>query len=137
MSELIIREIIHNIGKSSQIIIDNFDKLLEPTQNIYHVLEKIPHYKKVLYILLSCIIIFVITKYDIKLNLLFSMFVSVIVIYYFISRDDILEQKFLDDKQIQLKFLHNLLFYERDKYVTSVINDNFNIVPPLNNHICI
>jgi hypothetical protein len=132
MSELIIREIIQNIGKSSQIIIDNFDKLIQSNENIYSVINAIPNSKIVIYTFITLSIILFITKYDIRLNLILALMISLIVIHYLISKDNVLQDKFIDDKSLQLKFLNNLLFYQYDKYVTSVINDNFNINPPFN-----
>ena len=41
MSELIIRKIIHDVGKSSQLIINNFEKLIQSNENIYSIIETI------------------------------------------------------------------------------------------------
>lgn len=130
MSELIIRKIIHNVGKSSQIIIDNFEKLIESNENIYSIIQSIPNDKIIIYGFILLFVVFFITKIDIKLNLLFACFIAVMIINYMISRDNVLQKDFIDTKDTQLKFLNNLLFYDDDKYITSVINDNFNIEPP-------
>tara|TARA_Y100000768_G_scaffold369234_1_gene333919 strand:+ start:1757 stop:2602 length:846 start_codon:yes stop_codon:yes gene_type:complete len=130
MSELIIRKIIHNVGKSSQIIIDNFEKLIQSNDSIYSIIQSIPNDKIIIYGFILILVVFFITKIDIKLNLLFACFVAVMIINYMISRDNVLQKDFIDTKDTQLKFLNNLLFYDDDKYITSVINDNFNIEPP-------
>ena len=49
MSELIIRKIIGDIGKSSQIIINNIDKLIGKNSNIYTIIDNIPNYNKLYY----------------------------------------------------------------------------------------
>ena len=130
MSELIIRKIIHDVGKSSQLIINNFEKLIQSNENIYSIIETIPNEKIFTYSFIVVIVVYIITKIDIKLNLLFALFISTIIIHYMISKDNVLQKEFIDSKDTQLKFLNELLFYEKDKYVTSVINDNFNINPP-------
>lgn len=130
MSELLIREIIHSVGKSSEIIIENFDKLIKSNENIYSIISSIPNNKKIIYVFISFGIILFITKYDVRLNLILGLLLSVIVIYYLISKDSTLIENFIENKDLQLKFLNNLLFYEKDKYVNSVINDDFNINPP-------
>jgi hypothetical protein len=130
MSELIIRKIIGDIGKSSQIIIDNFDKLIRSNGNIYTTIDNIPNYNKLYYVFIFIGILFLTTRYEIKLNFILGILLSVILIHYLISRDNVLQDNFIDDKDLQLKFLNNLLFDNNDKYVTSVINDNFNIQPP-------
>lgn len=130
MSELIIRKIIGDIGKSSQVIIDNFDKLIKSNGNIYTTIDNIPNYNKLYYVFIFIGILFLTTRYEIKLNFLLGILLSVILIHYLISRDNILQNNFIEDKDLQLKFLNNLLFDNNDKYVTSVINDNFNIQPP-------
>ena len=130
MSELIIRKIIGDIGKSSQVIIDNFDKLIRSNGNIYTTIDNIPNYNKLYYVFIFIGILFLTTRYEIKLNFILGILLSVILIHYLISRDNVLQDNFIDDKDLQLKFLNNLLFDNNDKYVTSVINDNFNIQPP-------
>lgn len=130
MSELIIRKIIGDIGKSSQVIIDNFDKLIRSNGNIYTTIDNIPNYNKLYYVFIFIGILYLTTRYDIKLNFILGLLLSVILIHYLISRDNVLQDNFIDDKDLQLKFLNNLLFDNNDKYVTSVINDNFNIQPP-------
>lgn len=130
MSELIIRKIIHNVGKSSQIIIDNFDKLIQSNESIYSIIQTIPNNKIIIYGFILVIVIFFITKIDIKLNLLFSCFIAGLIINYMISRDNVIQKNFIDVKDTQLKFLNNLLFYDDDTYITSVINEKFNIDPP-------
>jgi len=130
MSELIIRKIIGDIGKSSQIIIDNFDKLIRSNGNIYTTIDNIPNYNKLYYVFIFIGILFLTTRYEIKLNFILGILLSVILIHYLISRDNVLQDNFIDDKDLQLKFLNNLLFDNNDKYITSVINDNFNIQPP-------
>ena len=130
MSELLIRKIIHNVGKSSEIIIENFDKLVKSNENIYSIISTIPNNKKIIYIFISFGIVLFITKYDVRLNLILGLLLSVIVIYYLISKDSTLIENFIESKELQLKFLNDLLFYEKDKYVNSVINDDFNINPP-------
>ena len=130
MSELIIRKIIGDIGKSSQVIIDNFDKLIKSNGNIYTTVENIPNYTKLYYVFIFIGILFLTTRYEIKLNFILGILLSVILIHYLISRDNVMQDNFIEDKDLQLKFLNNLLFDNNDKYVTSVINDNFNIQPP-------
>jgi len=130
MSELIIRKIIGDIGKSSQVIIDNFDKLIRSNGNIYTTIDNIPNYNKLYYVFIFIGILYITTRYDIKLNFILGILLSVILIHYLISRDNVLQDNFIDDKDLQLKFLNNLLFDNNDKYITSVINDNFNIQPP-------
>lgn len=130
MSELIIRKIIGDIGKSSQVIIDNFDKLIKSNGNLYTTIDNIPNYNKLYYVFIFIGILFLTTRYEIKLNFLLGILLSVILIHYLISRDNVLQNNFIEDKDLQLKFLNNLLFDNNDKYVTSVINDNFNIQPP-------
>ena len=109
MSELIIREIIQNIGKSSQIIIDNFDKLIQSNENIYSVINAIPNSKIVIYTFITLSIILFITKYDIRLNLILALMISlslavlanqvlasdkVINDVIFMVHDDVYEKKF-------------------------------------------
>ena len=130
MSELIIRKIIGDIGKSSQVIIDNFDKLIRSNGNIYTTIDNIPNYNKLYYVFIFIGILYFTTRYDIKLNFILGILLSIILIHYLISRDNVLQDSFIDNKDLQLKFLNNLLFDNNDKYVTSVINDNFNIQPP-------
>jgi len=130
MSELIIRKIIGDIGKSSQVIIDNFDKLIRSNGNIYTIIDNIPNYNKLYYVFIFIGILYFTTRYDIKLNFILGILLSIILIHYLISRDNVLQDSFIDNKDLQLKFLNNLLFDNNDKYVTSVINDNFNIQPP-------
>jgi hypothetical protein len=130
MSELIIRKIIGDIGKSSQIIIDNFDKLVRSNSNLYTIVDSIPNYNRLYYVFIFIGILYFTTRYDIKLNFILGILLSIIFIHYLISRDNVLQDSFIDDKDLQLRFLNDLLFDNRDKYVTSVINDNFNIEPP-------
>ena len=130
MSELIIRKIIGDVGQSSQIIIDNFNKLIKSNANIYTIIDNIPKYNKLYYIFIFIGILFFTTRYDIKLNFILGILLSVILIHYLISKDNVLQDNFIEDKDLQLRFLNNLLFDYREKYVTSVINDNFNINPP-------
>ena len=54
MSELIIRKIIHDVGKSSQLIINNFEKLIQSNENIYSIIQSIPNEKIFIYGICSC-----------------------------------------------------------------------------------
>jgi hypothetical protein len=130
MSELIIRKIIKDVGKSSQVIIDNFDKLLKSNDNLYSTVEEIPNSNKLIYLFILVATLFFITRYDIKLNFILGLMVSLMIIHYLIAKDNVHQNRFIEDKDLQLKFLNNLMFYDDDKYVTSVMNENFNIDPP-------
>ena len=131
MSELLFRKIIYNVGKSSEIFINNFKKLIEKDGNIYVKTYNLPRIKILSYFVIFIFVFFILTKYNVTLSHILALFISLTIVFYMINKDETENTNFIENKKEQLEFLNNLLFYEKDKYTTNVIEKDFNIEPSL------
>ena len=121
MAENIIFEnVIDKINLTSTNINSYFDKIDLYNINIYDLFRKIPKYNLIIYIFILFLIYNFITRLTIRLNDILFFFISISLIYFLIKKDYTNFINYVDDKKIQLDFLHKLIFNKEFKYSSSL-----------------
>lgn len=121
MAENIIFEnVIDKINLTSTNINSYFNKIDFYNVNIYDIVSKIPKYNLVIYIFIIFLIYNFITRLTIRLNDILFFLISTLLIYFLIKKDYTTFINYVDDKKIQLDFLHKLIFNKEFKYSSSL-----------------
>tara|TARA_B110000967_G_C18755282_1_gene494992 strand:- start:171 stop:1010 length:840 start_codon:yes stop_codon:yes gene_type:complete len=121
---VIIERLLYNLSLASQYIIDKF-KNKKMYNNTYGVIIDLPNIKKLEYLFIIAFIIFLMYNVNINLNHIFGLFVIIIIISLLIQKDDYEFNNYLNDKDIELKFLNTILFENRKDYTIGIKNTDF------------
>lgn len=127
MESIIFKNIIDKINESTSNINSYFKNIDYYDTNIYTIFEKMPKNNIIIYILIIFLIFNFISRLNIRFNEIFSLFICIIIIYYLMKKDYTTFIDFTNEKSNQLKFLHKLMF-DNKNWIT--MNDkNFFITP--------
>jgi hypothetical protein len=129
MTSIIFQNIYDKLNESTQNINDYFNDIDFYNKNIYILFQKLPKYNIIIYIFIIFIIFNFISKFNIRLNEILSLFISIILIYFLMEKDYTSFILFTNTKKKQLKFLHNLMF-DNNNWIT--ITNNYFISKPFN-----
>lgn len=129
MTSIIFQNIYDKINDATENINYIFNNKDLYNKNIFILFEKLPKYNVLIYILIIFIIFNFISRFNIRLNEIFALLISLIVIYYLIEKDYTTFILFTNTKKKQLQFLHKLMF-DNDNWVT--ITNNYFISKPFN-----
>ena len=131
MEDIIFRNVISNINKSSTNFNNYFDNIDYYNNNIYDIIKKLPKYNIIIYIFIVFILFNFFARLNIRLNEVLVTFISFGLIYFLIKKDYTEFIEYTKVKKNELNFLHKLMFddntwdYERKTNV---------IVKPLNSN---
>ena len=126
--DIIIKELLSNIYQTSNKIINQIDNDNIENINIFKKLTLIPKEKVFIYIIILIIVYIIFKKIIVSLSLIFGLFIGVIIIYFLILKDHNAEIKFIKNKDLQLKYLHTLMFDSNNWYYSNSM-ENFLIRP--------
>jgi len=129
MTSIIFQNIYDKINNASENINYYFNDLDLYNKNIFTLFDRLPKKYLLIYILIIFLIFNFISRFNIRLNELFALFISIIVIYYLMEKDYTSFILFANTKKRQLKFLHKLMFDNND-WIT--ITNNYFIAKPFN-----
>lgn len=127
MNDLIFQNLLDKINLSSVNINSYFKNFQYYNLDAFNILTQLPPYFILIYILIVFLIFNFCSKFNIRLNDIISLLISIIVIYFLIRTNF---KKFTDYtklKEIQLEFLHKLIF-ENDQF-SFALKDDFIIKP--------
>jgi hypothetical protein len=123
MTSIIFQNIYDKINNATENINYIFNNKDLYNKNIFVLFEKLPKYNVLIYILIIFIIFNFISRFNIRLNEIFALLISLIVIYYLMEKDYTTFILFTNTKKKQLKFLHKLMF-DDNNWIT-ITNDYF------------
>lgn len=128
MTSIIFQNLLDSFYESSNKINLFFDNKKFFENDLFIILLDIPKHKYIIYIIITFIIFNFISRLNIKLNELFSFLISCIVIYFLIRIDYTDFSKYTKNKTEEIRFLHKLMYDNKNEYVTAN-PDNFFIMP--------
>ena len=126
---IIIQKLLYNLSLASKLIINKLKDNNDVYSSTYEILSKLPNYKKLRYIFITCFIIYVMHFININLNHIFSLLIISIIIYFFINKDISEFNSYINIKDIELKFLNTILFDNSKDYTIGLRDStiyNFN-----------
>jgi hypothetical protein len=126
MNGIIFHNLIDKINKVSLNINKYFDNFESYDSDIFNIFIKLPNFYYILYILIIFLIFNFISKFEIRLNDILTFFISIIVIYFLIRINFKKFNNYTKTKELQLDFLHKLMFDEDFSYA---LKDDFIIKP--------
>lgn len=129
MTSIIFQNIYDKINNATENINYYFSNEDLYNKNIFLLFDRLPKYNVLIYILIIFIIFNFISRFNIRLNEIFALLISVIVIYYLMEKDYTTFILFTNTKKKQLQFLHKLMF-DNDNWIT--ITDNYFMSKPFN-----
>ena len=127
MTSIIFQNIIDKITSTSKNINNYFDNSDYYNTNIYDIIYKMPKYNIIFYIFLVFIIYNFIARLNIRLNEVLSWIICLVVVFVLIKKDYAEFINYTNSKELQLKFLHDLMFNNKD--VEFAKEDNIIIKP--------
>ena len=113
MNDIIFTDIIEKVSLTSDNINNYFRNADYYNTNIYDIFTKLPAYNIIIYLFIIFIVFFIINKFTIRLNEILFFLISTLLIYFFIKKDYSEFIKFTNNKNLQLEFLHKLMFNSR------------------------
>jgi hypothetical protein len=119
MDNIIFKKIYDEINASATNINDYFTNIDYFNNNMYDILNKIPKYNIVIYILLIAIIYNFINRLKIRLNEILTFLFCILIIYLLIKKDYTQFIEYTKYKKYQLNFLHSLIFNKKWEYATN------------------
>jgi hypothetical protein len=131
MEDIIFKNVLDNINKTSVNFNNYFDNLDYYNNNIYDIIKKLPKYNIIIYIFIVFILFNFFGRLNIRLNEVLVTFISFVLIYFLIKKDYTEFIEYTKVKKNELNFLHKLMFddntwdYERKTNV---------LVKPLNSN---
>jgi hypothetical protein len=129
MTSIIFQNIYDKLNESALNLNYYFDNIDLYNKNIYILFKKLPKYNIIIYIFIIFIIFNFVSRFNIRLNEILSLFISIILIYFLMEKDYTSFILFTNTKKKQLKFLHNLMF-DNNNWIT--ITNNYFISKPFN-----
>ncbi len=128
MSDFVFSRLLSDSNEASKNINNYFDKFDNYNSNIYQILNQIPSDNLIIYIFIIGFIFFLFNFYEVKLNHLMTLFISILVIGYLIQKDFGDFNKYTETKKDQLKFLNKLCF-DGTLWRNFGPNNTMNIIP--------
>lgn len=110
MSDFVFSRYMDETSKTSRHLNHYFDHFEEYNSNLYQILEQIPKGNLVHYIYIIAILFFLFSFYEIKLNHILVLLLSILIIGYLIQKDFGDFNQYTSQKKDQLKFLNRLCF---------------------------
>ncbi len=110
MSDFVFSRYMDETSKTSRHINNYFEHFEEYNSNLYQILEQIPKGNLVHYIYIVAILFFIFSFYEIKLNHILVLLLSILIIGYLIQKDFGDFNHYTSQKKDQLKFLNQLCF---------------------------
>lgn len=128
MTSVIFQNLFDTIYESSKNINSYFTNKPLNEDDIYLILTSIPKDRIIIYIFITFLIFNFISRYEIKLSGIFSLMITLIVLYFLIRSQYSDFTKYTKNKLNQLKFLHKLMYDNKESYITAS-TDNIFILP--------
>lgn len=126
MKGLIFQNLLDNINQTSTDISSFIKDTKLYDLDIFNILIRLPPYFIIIYILIIFIIFNFLSRFNIRLNDIFSLFISIIILYFLIKGNFKNFSNYTKLKDIQLDFLHKLIFENEYSYA---LKDDFLIKP--------
>jgi hypothetical protein len=126
MNAIIFHNLIDNVNNATSNINSYFENMDSYEFDIYKILNKLPNYYIIIYIFIAFLLYNFISRYNISLNHIFILLISIVIIYFLIKFNYNNFMNYTKLKKIQLDFLHKLIFHNQYTYA---LKDDFNIKP--------
>jgi len=110
MEDIIFKNVLDNINKTSNNINNYFDKADSYNTNIYDIIKKLPKYNIIIYIFIVFILFNFFARLNIRLNEVLVTLISFVLIYFLIKKDYSEFIEYTQVKKKELNFLHKLMF---------------------------
>ena len=122
---VILSRLLNNLSQSSGLAIEYLQNKVTKRSDIFSTINSLPNYKIFRYILIIiCAIIFM-SFITININRIFAIGISIIIINYFISKDDVEQEDFYDTKDAQIKFLNACMFNDDSDVRLGIIDRDY------------
>ena len=128
MTSIIFQNVIDNIFDSTNNINDYFNNYDKYDTNIYNLLNKLPKEYLIIYIFFIFLIYNFISRFNINNTHIYCLLISIIFIYFVANNNYFNFIKYTEEKKKELKFLHKLMYENRDRYITASTSNYF-LVP--------
>ena len=128
MTSIIFQNVIDNIFDSTNNINEYFNNYDKYNTNLFNLLNKLPKEYLVIYIFCIALIYNFITRFNINNTHIYFLLITIIFIYFIANNNYFNFIEFTEQKKKQLKFLHKIMYENRDRYITASTNNYF-IVP--------
>ncbi len=110
MEDIIFKNVLDNINKTSNNLNNYFDNSDYYKNNIYDIIKKLPKYNIIIYIFIVFILFNFFGRLNIRLNEVLVTLVSFVLIYFLIKKDYTEFIQYTHVKKNELNFLHKLMF---------------------------
>ncbi len=110
MEDIIFKNVLDNINKTSNNLNNYFDNSDYYNNNIYDIIKKLPKYNIIIYIFIVFILFNFFGRLNIRLNEVLVTLVSFVLIYFLIKKDYTEFIQYTHVKKNELNFLHKLMF---------------------------
>jgi phage gp36-like protein len=128
MTSIIFQNVIDNIFDSTNNINSFFENYDKYNTNIYNLLYKLPKEYLVIYIFFMFLIYNFIARFNINNTHIFVLLICSIFIYFIANNNYSNFISYTEKKKKDLKFLHKLMYDNKDKFISANSN-NFFITP--------
>jgi hypothetical protein len=128
MTSIIFQNLFDTIYESSKNVNSYFTNKPLNENDIYLILTSIPKDRIILYIFITFLVFNFISRYEIKLSGIFSLIISLIILYFLIRSQYSDFTKYTKNKLNQIRFLHKLMYDNKESYITAS-TDNIFILP--------
>jgi hypothetical protein len=128
MTSIIFKNIIDNVFNSTNNINTYFENYDNYNTNLYNLLSTLPKEYLVIYIFFVFLIFNFISKFNITNTHIFSLLIIAIFIYFIANNNYSNFLLYTNEKKKDLKFLHKLMYTNKDSFITAN-NNNFFITP--------
>jgi len=128
MTSIIFQNLFDKIYESSKNINSYFNNKPLNEDDIFLILKSIPKDKIVIYIIIIFLVFNFISRYEIKLSQIFSLIISIILLYFLIRSQYSDFTSYTKNKSNQIRFLHKLMYNNKNEYITAS-SDNIFIYP--------
>lgn len=112
MEDIIFKNVLDNINKTSNNINNYFDNADSYNTNIYDIIKKLPKSNIIIYIFIVFILFNFFSRLNIRLNEVLVTLISFVLIYFLIKKDYYEFIEYTQVKKKELNFLHKLMFNE-------------------------
>ena len=119
MTSIIFQNVIDNIFDSTNHINSFFDNYDKYDTNIYNLLYKLPKEYIVIYIFIIFLLYNFISRLNINIGHVYSLLITIIFIYFLANNNYFNFMDYTNKKKTDLKFLHKLMYDNRDQYISS------------------
>ena len=110
MFNIIFKRLLNNINDTTIFLNSELEKNKINKSNIYELIGVLPNNKLLLYVIISIVSFVIFRNLNINLSLILCFVVTLLIIYFFISKDKNQNEKFIKDNNLKINFLIEIMY---------------------------